>query len=437
LSRIACALLFSLTSAVAVCLHADELEGETDAAKPDPSSAPAAAGVTLLDGRVVPGRLRGVSKDGLLIGTQKVPIPTYEVQEIRTGSVVKKGGAGKDVPFHRHPLVRFRTGDQIAARVLDLPDDGPRKNVARIRLVAEHGAGPQPLEIDVPLAQIAGFRLREAHPSDGLLERDLAATPPEVDTLYLRRQGLFRFRRPFRAVEAERVFVEDSGRRRAIKRQMIQGLVLAPVASTRQEPDPSATFDLPGVGRLPAYLVGFERSDDVEYLVIRLPGSPPDSRQRLPISAVRRISPASDRVLFLSAAEPTLVDEAPVLGAPLRYRKDRSVNGGPLRMAGRRYRRGLGVHSRSVLEFALAGQYASFATVIGLDESSRGKGGVTFRVLADGKELFAKNMTSSDQPQPVSLPMDGVEVLRLEVGYGPDGLDFSDHANWADARVTK
>jgi len=40
-------------------------------------------------------------------------------------------------------------------------------------------------------------------------------------------------------------------------------------------------------------------------------------------------------------------------------------------------------------------------------------------------------------PEPVSLPMDDVRVLRLVADYGADDLDFSDHADCADARVTK
>ena len=75
--------------------------------------------------------------------------------------------------------------------------------------------------------------------------------------------------------------------------------------------------------------------------------------------------------------------------------------------------------------------------MIGLDDSSEGKGSVNFRVLADGNEIYTMKMPGKTVPEAVSLPMEKVQTLRLVVDYGDDELDFSDHADWADARVTK
>ena len=58
-------------------------------------------------------------------------------------------------------------------------------------------------------------------------------------------------------------------------------------------------------------------------------------------------------------------------------------------------------------------------------------------VLADGKELHRKDMVHGASPELVVLPVEGIDRLRLEVDYGPDGLDLGDHADWAEARVTK
>ena len=147
--------------------------------------------------------------------------------------------------------------------------------------------------------------------------------------------------------------------------------------------------------------------------------------------------PASDKIVFLSSIEPDKVKETAVLGRGFPYRKDLSVSGAPLRLKGRTYRRGLGVHSRTALEYALNGRYTTFAAIIGLDDSSRGKGSVTFVVSADGKELLRENFDSSRAPLPISFPVSGSRKLTLLVDYGSDQLDLGDHADWANARLTK
>ncbi|MCZ6795313.1 MAG: NPCBM/NEW2 domain-containing protein, partial [Planctomycetota bacterium] len=192
------------------------------------------------------------------------------------------------------------------------------------------------------------------------------------------------------------------------------------------------------VGRLPAYHVGLEiDARGARQLVIRLPGAPADRLQKLPYSAVDRISFASDRVLFLSTVEPKKAEQRPVIGQPTPYRRDLSASGGPITLAGRVYRRGLGVHSFCALEYTLGGEYRAFAAVIGLDDSSRGKGSVTFRVIADGKEIYKQAFEAGAKPRSVSLPLEEVNVLRLEVDHGSDNLDIGDLADWADARVTR
>ena len=94
-------------------------------------------------------------------------------------------------------------------------------------------------------------------------------------------------------------------------------------------------------------------------------------------------------------------------------------------------------HDCLPVEYSTLGQYRSFAAVIGIDDSTKGRGSVTFRVRADGKQIYEKSLTGKDDPVSVSLPLEGVSTLRLEVDYGADGLDAGDHADWASARLSK
>jgi len=410
--------------------------GNADRESTGPSSTVSVPGVTLLDGKTVAGALEAISPEGIRISGRKETLPAYEIQEIRLPS---PEGDKQPIVFAHHPLVRFRGGEQIAARVLEVVEGDGGRRVAMVRLRGDSlpPPGARLPVLHLPLENVSAFRLREAHPTDDLLRQAMQNPAPQTDQLFVRRAGLLSVASTLRALTGEHLVVDRGEKRSRVRRQLVQGLILAPVATRIVESDPPAVLELHGIGRLPAYLVGLEGAESKRALVVRMPGAAKDSLSRLPLSAVGRITTASDRVLFLSTAEPLAIDERPVVGKPIRYRRDRSVSGGPLSIGGRRYRRGLGVHSYCAIDFDLAAQYRSFAAVIGLDDSSRGKGSVTFRVIADGKEIYTKDVSGKVGPEPVSLPMDDVRVLRLVADYGADDLDFSDHADWADARVTK
>ena len=171
----------------------------------------------------------------------------------------------------------------------------------------------------------------------------------------------------------------------------------------------------------------------------------------VPAARVREIAFLGGRSSYLSDLEPASVREecGPLFRLRMPFRRDTNVLGEPLRMAGRSYRKGLGVHSYSLLEYKLGGQYSRFQATIGLDESARpregatggkDKGAVVFRVRLDGKLLMEKPLTWRDSPLPVDLTIRGGGTLSLEVDYGdpPMGFNFAlDRANWAEARVVK
>ncbi|MEM7232596.1 MAG: NPCBM/NEW2 domain-containing protein [Planctomycetota bacterium] len=391
-----------------------------EAPKPKPKAT--GIGATLLSGEEIPGALRDIQAGGLSVGSRKEPIPQFELQEIRLS---KAETAPPRRKASERPLVRFRTGETVSARIVAVAEEQSTLRVG--------GVG----DLQVPLEILQAFRLREVHPKDPLFEEDLEKEPPKSDTVYVRRSNLLRVTGTFRGLTDEHLLIERGGRVRRLKRNLVQGVILAPLASRAPNADPPAVLDYRGLGQLPAHLVGVTKKDDgkLRALQVKFPGS--KTTQLLPFDGLERISFASDRVVFLSTLTPTKTTEVAVVGKALAHRKDRSVDGGPLKMAGRTYRKGLGVHSRCVLEYALVGQYQSFAAVIGLDDSSEGRGSVTFRVFADEKPIFEKEVNGKDDPIPLSLSVSEVNSLRLEVDFGKDGLDTGDHADWASARLTK
>lgn len=124
-------------------------------------------------------------------------------------------------------------------------------------------------------------------------------------------------------------------------------------------------------------------------------------------------------------------------------RKDLSVDGNPLKIAGRAFEKGLGTHADSLLYVELNGGSTRFNAWVGVDDevmnSSRQggarPGSVEFRILADGKQVYKSGVIKSgDAAKEVDIDLTGVNLLVLIVDSG-DSMNY-DHADWADAYFT-
>lgn len=110
-------------------------------------------------------------------------------------------------------------------------------------------------------------------------------------------------------------------------------------------------------------------------------------------------------------------------------------DGGPLRLGGTTYDKGLGVHARSEVTVDLNGAYDRFTAQAGIDEEKPDKGSVVFEVLGDGRVLAGSGVLGpTDEPFAFDVDVSGVRQLTLRVMDAGDGID-SDHADWADAQL--
>ena len=394
---------------------------------PSKDNTAAAVELVFADGRKLGGFLDKLSPTSIFLKDTRQPIALLEIHEIRFS---KKSG-GKAVDFSSGPIIAFRSGEKILGRLIEI------KNSETGPLASLSLALKELPPVEGQLAALAAFRLREAYEADPVFEQALEAEPPPQDIFLLRRSGLLSVTGVFRGIDKDYLQVEVGGKRSRVRRQLVHGVVLTPIASDQKDTDPPARLEIPGVGELPVYLKGIEHTSKGPVLLFRLPLSPRVAVQRLPLSAIGKILPASDKIVFLSNIEPARVEETAVVGKAFAYRKDLSVSGDPLRLKGQTYRKGLGVHSRTVLDYSLNNQYSNFAATVGIDDSSRGKGSVTFVVSVDGKELLRENFDSARKPLPISISVAGAKTLRLLVDYGEDQLDFADHADWVNARLTR
>ncbi|MBI2194634.1 MAG: NPCBM/NEW2 domain-containing protein [Planctomycetes bacterium] len=110
----------------------------------------------------------------------------------------------------------------------------------------------------------------------------------------------------------------------------------------------------------------------------------------------------------------------------------RNVIGNPLQVGVSPHANGIGVFARSLLEYALNGQFRRFSARAGIDAATEGKGSVVFEVYGDGKKLWSSGIvTGLDAARDVEVDLTGVDRLRLVVTDAGDGNKF-DAADWCD-----
>ena len=152
---------------------------------------------------------------------------------------------------------------------------------------------------------------------------------------------------------------------------------------------------------------------------------------------VRQVDLTNPRIVFLSELTPAAVQSHFFLDADWSPHNDRNVCGHPMRIAGRHYSRGIGVHATTSLRYRLDGKYERFCAEAGIDDEVGPYGSVIFRVRGDDRELIqTPTLKGGDKPVTISVDVSGVNELVLEADAGDD-LDLSDHADWAQARLIR
>ena len=116
---------------------------------------------------------------------------------------------------------------------------------------------------------------------------------------------------------------------------------------------------------------------------------------------------------------------------------NRSWQGGPIRIGGKTYPRGLGVHADSKLVFPLDGKYSEFHVTPGPDDAHHGT--IQMRILVDAKEVYNSGPTHSKdgtERKELRIPLTGAQVLTLLV-TNPDNNPGGDHASWGNALLLR
>ncbi len=146
-------------------------------------------------------------------------------------------------------------------------------------------------------------------------------------------------------------------------------------------------------------------------------------------------------VVYLSDLEGADYRAVPYLNVKWPLTRDRNVLGEPIVVRGKRYLKGIGMHSAARLTYRLEGNYRRFDSAIAVDDSAKGRGSVMFGayVLRNGKwgEAFKSGIVrGAEEPPAVSVDLSGAQGLTLTVDFADRG-DELDHAVWLDARLVR
>ena len=167
---------------------------------------------------------------------------------------------------------------------------------------------------------------------------------------------------------------------------------------------------------------------------------------------IRTIDLSSGRVQYLSDLEPLEerldgIDPEGSLLAGLIDKEEETLLFGPrrdttmertsrLRLRGREFSKGLCIHSRTEISWALDEKYTSLDCQVGIDDevAFSGQHIVALKISGDGNVLFEKNISTTDDPLPLQLPLNGVSTLTILVDFG-DNESTCDWLDLADAKL--
>ncbi len=158
----------------------------------------------------------------------------------------------------------------------------------------------------------------------------------------------------------------------------------------------------------------------------------------LPRTSVASLQFETDKIARLTDLTPTKVREHGFFDAAFGRRVGKSVGGSPLKLGGKVYRDGLGLHSFASLTYDLGGDYRRFVCLAGIDDAVRPAGAASLQFFGDGNPLAKPTvLTGESDPEVIRLDIKGVETLRIEVGFGPDKLGVADHVNLVNPRLLR
>ena len=369
---------------------------------------PAGGKVVLVDGREIAGA-RLVDGTAAQVRLRRADNTTFQVPATYLVSITEP----KPVP-HRalHPFnLYLRNGDRLRGEVkgdgeaLLLSSPGVRDLRVDLTDVAAVRFGRLLVTLEARYGEVFTEEMRRGR-DVVVVQRDTRPFPVYARVLSLQKDSL-------------RVRIEDQ--LRDLPYHKVYGFVRAKEDDAKEATGLRVRVSLSGDGRV---TLPFDRISET---VIASGGT------QVVRAHVERLEFLGDHIAHLSDFDPIGVKEVALFGEAPRWRRDRMVLGGPLRIRGRLYVRGVGVSAYSRLEYALANRWNRFFVRCGIDDAAGPEGDAIFRVHGDGRLLKEVRHRRGEEPVTVHLDVSGVDRLVLEAVPGTSYI--SDFCDWAEARV--
>lgn len=151
------------------------------------------------------------------------------------------------------------------------------------------------------------------------------------------------------------------------------------------------------------------------------------------VAAVER---SGGRVVWLSTRGPTTVSYTPFFQGNFAPRMDRTVSGGPIRFGKNVYQRGIGMHSRARMTWAIEAGDASFRTRYAIDPQLS-YADVDVRVYLDDKVVHeTKGFQAGTLSPVVTADLANARTITLEVDYGHN-YDVQDRLDWIEPAIIR
>jgi hypothetical protein len=368
-----------------------------------------------LDGTAVTGQWLGASEVGefqFRSADGAIVVPTDELSSVVFGATAKPSGGA--VVFH------LADGGRLRGTIAGGASDAV---VGRTALGDSVTMGWDKLA-GIQLANEGQFRR-----SDQLFREALSDRLPSQDVLISRDTvEVKKLNGRLESLDAEGGSFVFAGEPRKFQNDRMFGIVFA--AGAREAPVFPLSVELADGSVFSGTL---ERADAETMRVATSVGAAVD----VPIANVAKVRFRSDRLVYVSDLKPVGERVEGIVHAAWPVQRDRSVSGSPLSICGRKFERGLGVHSRTELSYALNGEFERLAATIGIDDAVRPLGSVVMRVEGDSKVLFdSGDIGGTDGARDIIVDVASVKTLTLTVDYG-EGLDVSDQADWGDVRLIR
>lgn len=290
--------------------------------------------------------------------------------------------------------------------------------------------------IKIPTKHISAVRLKQPGEATNDEWSRIVDSKPANDLIVIRKdEALDYLEGQLGAVSADSIQFELDGEKIPVKRAKVEGLVYFHATQPEFGASAAIVHDRQGSQWQAAQL-----TVEADALALTTPAG---IKARLPWPTVAEIDFSQGKIVYLSDLQPQSAQWTPYVGFSqpegslaqyFRPRSDVALDGGPLKLQGTTYEKGLALHSRTQVVYRLPAKFSRFVALAGIDDSVAPLGNVRLTIHGDDQQLLDETIRGGEAPKAIELDLKGVRRLTILADYGED-LDLSDHLDLCEARI--